>query len=375
MIYFDNAATTPTLKGAEEIFIRENREVFANPSSPHAFGREAAKKLEEAREEMLKDLRLEKSHSLIFTSGATESNNLALKGLAFHYQKRGKRIITSSIEHPSVLNVLKELKDFGFDIVVLPVTPEGKVDPLTLKAAMNNETILVSIMAVNNEIGSVNDLKTLASIVHAYPKAYFHVDATQAITKIPFDYADCDLLSFSGHKFGAFKGSGALIYKKSIAFESVNAGGEQENGFRAGTVNMPGDLALAYALDYGLKNMASHEQSVRELQGYLRKSLSEMEGIELNSPADAMPYVLNFSLLKKKASVVVEALSENEIYVSSVSACSSEEPVSYVLEAMGKSEDLAKNSIRLSFSADNTLEEGKRFLEAFQTIMQGVNDR
>src|SRR5574344_285073 len=375
MIYFDNAATTPTLKGAEEIFIRENREVFANPSSPHAFGREAAKKLEEAREEMLKDLRLEKSHSLIFTSGATESNNLALKGLAFHYQKRGKRIITSSIEHPSVLNVLKELKDFGFDIVVLPVTPEGKVDPLTLKAAMNNETILVSIMAVNNEIGSVNDLKTLASIVHAYPKAYFHVDATQAITKIPLPYQECDLLSFSGHKFGAFKGSGALIYKKSIAFESVNAGGEQENGFRAGTVNMPGDLALAYALDYGLKNMAIHRQSVEELQGYLRSSLLQMEGVEINSPADAMPYVLNFSLLKKKASVVVEALSENEIYVSSVSACSSEEPVSYVLEAMGKSEDLAKNSIRLSFSADNTLEEGKRFLEAFQTIMQGVNDR
>ena len=375
MIYFDNAATTPTLKGAEEIFIRENRDLFANPSSPHAFGREAAKKLEEARDQMIKDLHVERTHTLVFTSGATESNNLALKGLAFHYEKRGKRIITSAVEHPSVLNALKELKDFGFDIVILPVTPEGKVTPETLKAAMNSETILVSIMAVNNETGSVNDLKSLSAIVHAYPKAYFHVDATQAITKIPLPYQECDLLSFSGHKFGAFKGSGALVYKKSIAFESVNAGGEQENGFRAGTVNMPGDLALAYALDYGLKNMAIHRQSVEELQGYLRQALGQMEGVEINSPADAMPYVLNFSLLKKKASVVVEALSENEIYVSSVSACSSEEPVSYVLEAMGKSEDLAKNSIRLSFSADNTLEEAKRFIEVFSTIMQGVNDR
>jgi Cysteine sulfinate desulfinase/cysteine desulfurase and related enzymes len=149
MIYFDNAATTSTLKGAEEIFIRENREDFANPHSAHAFGRTASKKLEDAREEILEDLHLEKTHSLIFTSGATESNNLALKGLPLHYQKRGKRIITSAVEHPSVLNALKELIPFGFDIVILPVTSEGKVDPETLKNAMTNETILVSIMTPN----------------------------------------------------------------------------------------------------------------------------------------------------------------------------------------------------------------------------------
>jgi len=375
MIYFDNAATTSTLKGAEEIFIRENREDFANPSSAHAFGRGASKKLEEARESILEDLHLDKTHTLVFTSGATESNNLALKGLAFHYQKRGKRIITSSVEHPSVLNALKELVPFGFDVVILPVTSEGKVDPETLKKAMNNETILVSIMAVNNEVGAINDVSALARIVHGFPKAYFHVDATQAMTKIPFDYASCDLLSFSGHKFGAFKGSGALIYKKSIVFEAVNAGGEQEQGFRAGTVNMPGNVAMAYALHEGLKNLKEHEQSVRVLHDYLQQNIAQMDGVEINSPADGAPYVLNFSLTKKKASVVVEALSENEIYVSTVSACSSEEPVSYVLLAMGKSDGAAHNSIRLSFSSDNTLEEGKRFLEVFSTIMMGVQDR
>jgi len=375
MIYFDNAATTSTLKGAEEIFIRENREDFANPHSAHAFGRTASKKLEDAREEILEDLHLEKTHSLIFTSGATESNNLALKGLPLHYQKRGKRIITSAVEHPSVLNALKELIPFGFDIVILPVTSEGKVDPETLKNTMTNETILVSIMAVNNEVGAINDIASLAKIVHAFPKAYFHVDATQAMTKLAFNYGDADLLSFSGHKFGAFKGSGALIYKKSIAFESINAGGEQEQGFRAGTVNMPGNVAMAYALHEGLKNLKTHEQSVRLLHDYLQQNLAQMEGVSMNSPQDALPYVLNFSLTKKKASVVVEALSENEIYVSTVSACSSEEPVSYVLEAMGKSEGDARNSIRLSFSADNTLDEGKRFVEVFSTIMMGVQDR
>jgi cysteine desulfurase len=375
MIYFDHAATTATLKGAEEIFIRENRELFANPSSGHAFGREANKKLESARESILADLHLSKSHNLIFTSGATESNNLALKGVAFHYQKRGKRILTSAVEHPSVLNALKELEPFGFQIVLLPVNAEGVVEPSTLEKAMDNDTILVSIMAVNNEIGSINDIAALGAIVHHYPKAYFHVDATQAIGKVAFDYSAADLLSFSGHKFGAFKGSGALVYKKSIAFEAINAGGEQENGFRAGTVNMPGDLAMAYAFHQAITLEKEHTESVRQIKQYLQQNLIGTEGVELNSPLNGCPYVLNFSLTKKKASVVVEALSENEIYVSTVSACSSEEPLSYVIEALGKSEDLAKNSIRLSFSYENTLDEAKRFLEVFSTIMQGVNDR
>ena len=149
MIYFDHAATTATLKGAEEIFIRENREFFANPSSGHAFGREANRKLDGARESILADLRLSKTHNLIFTSGATESNNLALKGVAFHYQKRGKRILTSAVEHPSVLNALKELEPFGFQIVLLPVNADGVVEASTLEKAMDNDTILVSIMTPN----------------------------------------------------------------------------------------------------------------------------------------------------------------------------------------------------------------------------------
>ena len=375
MIYFDHAATTATLKGAEEIFIRENRELFANPSSGHAFGREANKKLESARESILADLHLSKTHNLIFTSGATESNNLALKGVAFHYQKRGKRILTSAVEHPSVLNALKELEPFGFQIVLLPVNADGVVEPSALEKAMDNNTILVSIMAVNNEIGSINDIAALSAIVHRYPKAYFHVDATQAIGKVAFDYSQADLLSFSGHKFGAFKGSGALLYKKSIAFEAINAGGEQENGFRAGTVNMPGALAMAYALHQAVSQEKEHGEQVQQIKQYLLQNLSGMDGVEMNSPLNGCPYVLNFSLTKKKASVVVEALSENEIYVSTVLACSSEEPISYVIEALGKSEDLAKNSIRLSFSYENTLEEAKTFLEVFSTIMQGVNDR
>jgi cysteine desulfurase len=375
MIYFDNAATTPTLKEATEVFLHANDFCFANPASAHAFGRESAKLLEGARNDILTLLGLEKTHSLIFTSGATESNNLALKGLAFHYQKRGNRILTSNVEHPSITRALDELRGFGFEVVQLPVDSEGKVEPKTLAEMMDKNTILVSLMAVNNEIGSINPLGELADIVHQYPKAIFHVDATQALGKTLFPYEKCDAISFSGHKFGAFKGTGGLLYKKSLVFEPVNAGGEQENGFRAGTVNMPGFVAMAKALQIAIQNLAEREQSVRVLHDYLLQNLLKRDDIVINSPKDGTPYVLNFSLLKKKASVVVEALSENEIYVSTVSACSSEHPFSYVVKALGRSQDEAENTIRLSFSPLNTLEEAQTFLDVFSTIMLGVKDR
>jgi cysteine desulfurase len=376
MIYFDHAATTPTEGEVTKLFFETNQRYFANPSSSHPLGREASVLLENARSAMLKQLGLEKTHDLLFTSGATESNNLAIKGVALHYQNRGKRILTSAVEHPSVLNAFKELEPLGFQVVILPVNEKGQVSPETLKNAMDKETILVSIMAVNNEVGSINDIVALSQIVHAYPKAYFHTDATQAMGKMALPYGSADLISFSAHKFGALKGCGGLYYKRSIAFEALNSGGEQERGFRSGTVNMPADVSMAKALEISYAKMASHEKSVRYLQGYLRENLAKRDDVEINSPADGAPYILNFSLRKKKASVVLEALAEREIYVSSVSACSSKgEPVSYVLEAMGKSEEEARNSIRLSFSYLNTIEEAETFLIAFDEIMSEVHDR
>lgn len=376
MIYFDNAATTWTLKEAEEVFIKENETLFANPSSNHAFGREASNHLEAARNQILDLFGLNKTHTMVFTSGATESNNLAIKGLAFKYRNRGKKIITSSIEHPSVSNVFRELIPFGFEPVFLPVNEKGKVEPETLAKAMDNQTILVSIMAVNNEVGSINDVAALSKIVHQYPKAYFHVDATQAMGKMAWPYGAADLFSFSAHKFGGFKGTGGLVYKKSIAFEPVEMGGEQEHGVRAGTVNMPGFVAMAKALSLDYASLDANYQRVAQIWHYLYDILAKRDDIALNSPADGIPYVLNFSLKKKKASVVLEALSEREIYVSSVSACSSKgEPISNVLEAMGRSKDDAMNSIRLSFSPRNTLEEAKTFYTALDAILTEVRDR
>ncbi len=376
MIYLDNAATTKPSKNVLDCFYAENIASFANPSSRHAYGREAGRKLENARNSILKDLEIENSHYVIFTSGASESNNLAIKGVAENYFRRGKRIITSVVEHPSVLEAFKTLEKKGFEVVYLPVNKDGVIEKETLEKEINNETILVSIMATNNETGSNNDIEGLANIVHKFPKALFHVDVTQAIGKRYLPYKNIDLFSFSGHKIHGLKGTGALLIKKKVMLTRQIDGGDQEYFFRAGTDNLPGDISLALAVKEVIRDLDSNISHANSLSSFLRKELSENEEISLNSPLDASPFILNFSLKNKKASVITEALSHEGIYVSSVSACNSKgEPISYVLEEMGLDKGRAMNSIRVSFSRENTLEEAKIFLASLNSILERTINR
>lgn len=376
MIYFDNAATTRPSLAVLECFEKENEQCFANPSSRHAYGREAYRKLEKARLSILKSLSLSNDYRVLFTSGASESNNLAIKGIAKEYLRRGKRIITTQVEHPSVLEAFRSLEKEGFEVIYLPTKEDGTVDPETLKENMNKETILVSIMATNNETGSNNDILALSKIVHSFPKAFFHVDVTQAIGKRDLPYSSIDLFSFSGHKIHGLKGTGALILKKNITLLRQIDGGDQEYFFRAGTDNLPGDEALAVALEEATKNLQDNIAHAKEISSFLREGLEKNDEILMNSPLGGSPFILNFSLKRKKASVVTEALSHEGIYVSSVSACNSKgEPISYVLEAMGFSKERAMNSIRLSFSRENTLEEAKTFLNTLQNILERTINR
>lgn len=376
MIYFDNAATTRPSLAVLECFEKENEQCFANPSSRHAYGREAYRKLENARLSILKSLSLSNDYRVLFTSGASESNNLAIKGIAKEYLRRGKRIITTQVEHPSVLEAFRSLEKEGFEVIYLPTKEDGTVDPETLKENMNKETILVSIMATNNETGSNNDILALSKIVHTFPKAFFHVDVTQAIGKRNLPYSSIDLFSFSGHKIHGLKGTGALILKKNITLLRQIDGGDQEYFFRAGTDNLPGDETLAVALEEATKNLQDNIAHAKEISSFLREELEKNDEILINSPLEGSPFILNFSLKRKKASVVTEALSHEGIYVSSVSACNSKgEPISYVLEAMGFSKERAMNSIRLSFSRENTLEEAKTFLNTLQNILERTINR
>ena len=376
MIYLDNAATTRPFADVLTEYTRISQANFANAGSTHYFGYQAKIILEEARRSILSDLGLGSNYRLLFTSGATEANNTVFKGIAARYGNRGKKILVGPTEHPSVATTASTLTKYGFEVITLPCDEDGKVQPETLRSYMDKQTILVSIMAVNNETGTVNDLKALAEVVHAFPKAFFHSDATQAVGKMKMDYQDVDLLSFSGHKFHGVKGSGALVYRSQIQFEPLHSGGAQENGFRAGTVDVAGAHALAYALHRCVASQAADLAKVGELAAYLREKLQQNSDIVINSPKDASPYVLDISFLRHKASVIVEALSEKEIYVSSIAACSTKnETISTVLEAMGKPKELCANSLRISFSPETTKEELDTFYDTLTAILGEVHVR
>ena len=374
MIYFDHAATTVPFSEALEAFSSASTEFFGNSNSKHDVGRKASRLLEECRQEILDLLHLKATHNLCFTSGASEGNNLAIKGIATAYRNRGNKIIVSAGEHPSVLSTARQLRNFGYEVVELPLGEDGVISPEDLLSAMDKNTILVSIMAVNNETGAISDIAGLSSVIKKFPKAFFHVDATQAIGKVVLPLEKADILTFSGHKFGGVKGTGAICFLKKIAFTPLISGGDQELGFRSGTVSVPGAYSLAVALKKSL--LIYDEKKLLEMKRHLLEGLSSIKEIEVNSPEHSIPGLLNISFREHKASVLVEALSEKGIYVSSISACSSKgEPISYVLQSMGKDAIACANSMRISYSNENNLSEIDTFLTELKRTLSEVKPR
>ena len=374
MVYLDSAATSKPYPEALEEFSKVSLDSFGNPSSLHRFGYASKKLLEDSRAKVLSLLGLSSTHQCIFLSCASEANSMAIKSIAWQYASRGKKMLTSSVEHSSVSNAFLQCQSlFHFEPVFMKVNPAGYVSPETLQENLDKNTILTSLMEVNNETGAIFPIEEYASILKNYPKCLFHVDATQGIGKTDCDYSKADLISFSAHKIGGIKGSGALLYRKSLRFAPLISGGEQEFGYRAGTVSVAAAVALSKALEVTLSRKRQSWEHVSSLCEALEKGLLQTGEVTLNSPAGHSPYVCNFSLLHHKASVVVEALSERGIYVSSVSACSSKgEPISHVLLAMGKRQREAANSIRVSFSPDSTLEDVNAFLSALSSILSEV---
>ncbi len=372
IIYFDNASTT---KVDEEVLKTYNEVIngyMGNASSIHSLGVASSRLIQKSKENILHLLNMP-NHEVIFTSGATESNNLALKGIALNYKNRGKHIIVSSVEHPSILESAHQLEEMGFVVTYLPVNKEGKVELNTLKEALRDETILVSIMAVNNEVGSINNIEEIASLLKQYPKIYFHVDAVQAIGKIDINYQDVDLLTFTSHKIHGVIGTGCLIKRKGISLYPVLSGGGQENNERSGTYNVPGIVSLAKALRFSLERQKASFNHVKELVKPLYDYfLNNSDEYEINSSLDN-PFVVNVSLKKKKAAVIVEGLSQRGIMISSISACHSKgEKVSYVLKEMKHDEVLAHNTLRISLSNENTLDEVNTLLKNLDELVKGV---
>ena len=373
IIYLDNAATNKAYPEVLESFNQISQRYFANASSIHKLGQESNRLLEKSREQILSLLNL-KHHEVIFTSGATEANNLAIKGYAFANKSRGNHIITSATEHPSVLNTVKSLEKLGYEITVLPVNENGVIEVNSLKAAIKDETILVSLMAVNNETGVINPIKEVSNLLKDYPKIAFHVDMTQAIGKIDIPLDNIDMFSFSGHKIHALLGSGALIKDKKIILEPIAHGGGQENGYRSGTNTVALSATLAKALRLAIKEQNETFEKVSSLKSYLIDYLkSNPEYYVINSKDDNNPYIINFSLLNHKASVVVEALSNKGIMVSSLSACHSKnEDYSYVVYEMSHDMKRAHNTIRVSLSYENTVDDINALIRALKQIIKEI---
>ena len=373
IIYLDNASTSKVHPEVLESFNQITLKYFANASSIHQLGQESSRLLDKSREQILNLFNL-KHHDVVFTSGATEANNLAIKGYAFANRLRGNNLITVATEHPSVLNAYKSLEKYGFEITVLPINKNGVLEVNSLKSAIRDDTILVSVMAVNNEIGTINPIKEIGELLKNYPKIAFHVDMTQAIGKVSIPLDNVDMFSFAGHKIHGLLGSGALIKDKKIILEPQNSGGGQESGLRSGTSTVALSASLAKALRLALAKQKENYQKVAELRDHLVSYLkSNDDRFVINSLDKNNPYIVNFSLLNRKASVVVEALSNKGIMVSSLSACHSrDEDYSYVVYALTKDMKLAHNTVRVSFSYENTLNDVELLIRTLDTIVKEI---
>lgn len=374
MYYFDHCASTPPYDEVIDTISQVMKQYYANPSSLHHLGVEAERVLNKAREVIAKALYME-PQEIIFTSGGTESNNLAIKGAALKYQNRGKHLITTQIEHPSVLESFRQLEGNGFDVTYLRVNEKGKISVNDLIAEIRENTILISIMHVNNEVGSIQPIEEIGSILKSYPRIIYHVDAIQSIGKLPiFPSAwGIDLMSVSAHKQRGPKGAGLLYCRKGLELQSIFSGGGQEQGRRSGTENIPLIAGMAKSIRMTLQ--CSHENTLYlyDLKKQMMNFLDEIPGITWNGSRiteEMAPHILNYSVPGLKAEVVVHALENHGIMISTRSACSSgKDSPSHVLKAMGYSHDRCTSGLRISLSAMHTLDDINYFTTHFKEVV------
>ena len=372
--YLDNSATTPLCKKAKERMVDAIENTWGNPSSLHEKGIEADLLLKAGRKALSSALSCTEKE-IIFTSGGTEGNNLAVFGAARANKRKGSRIITSAVEHPSVQKAFDRLEADGFEVVRIPTDKKGFVDFGELENAVDEKTVLVSIMAVNNEVGTIQPVEQVSKIVkRKNAPALIHVDAVQAFGKIPLTPKKwgIDLMTVSSHKIHGPKGVGALFIKEGTKLSPVAAGGGQERDIRPGTEPMP-----AIAGFYGaVEELKIKESLLRltELRDYLANELSKRDFVTVNSPGNALPYIVNLSLRGLRSETVLNFLSDMEIYVSSGSACSKGHK-SPVLTAMGLDDALIDSSLRVSMSRFTTKEQLDYFLEGIDTAVKVIRKK
>lgn len=372
MIYFDNSATTPIFPQSLDAYIKTSQRIIGNPSSLHDLGNQANRLLQQARKQIA-ELITVTPDEIYFTSGGTEGDNWVLKGTMIEKREYGNHMIISGIEHPAVSETAEQLKSLGVEVSIAPVNNQGFVIVDELKKLIRKDTVLVSIMAVNNEIGSIQPILEISELLKEYPKIHFHVDAVQAIGKVSLSEwltERVDFATFSAHKFHGPRGIGFIYWKKGRRLAPLLNGGGQEKNQRSGTENVPAIVAMAKALRIALDRKLQKPDHIKHLKEALINALKAYEKVTIFSEGeDYAPHILCFSLKGIRGEVLVHALEEKQIFISTTSACSSRKHLaSSTLHAMHMPDDLATSAVRISLDESNSMAEVEQFMIIFKQL-------
>ncbi len=371
MIYFDNSATTMPKKEVQDYVGNLAMEIYGNPSSLHHLGIESEKKINEAKREISTAIKSDYKE-IYFTSGGTESNNLAIIGIATRNKNKGNHLITTAFEHSSVLNAFKYLETQGFDVTYIKPDGNGIVDSESIDGAIKDSTILVSVMHVNNELGTIQDIEKIGQIIKKHNGIYFHVDAVQSFGKLRIDVNKykIDLLSISAHKIHGYKGAGAIYIKKNTLINPMFYGGQQESGIRPGTENLLGIMSFFKASEITRIHKEEYNDHVGKIKKIMIDGLESIKGVKFNGLDKSSPYILNVSFEGLRGEVLLHTFEQKGLYVSTGSACNSKKKTySHVLDAIGLDEKFLDGALRFSFSSLNTEDEA---VEAVKIVNESI---
>lgn len=367
MIYFDYAASTPVDKEVLNTYIEVTTKYYANPNSNHKLGRNALNLITNSTKNIASNLNI-LPEEIIYTSGASEANNLAIKGIAERYKNFGRHILISTLEHNSITSSATKLQELGFEVELIPINKDGLIDIESFKKSLRNDTILVSICTVDSEIGLRQPIEEIGNILKNYPNCYFHTDATQAIGKIPVDFSNVDLVTFAPHKFYGLTGIGVLIKKKNVSLKPQIDGGKSLTIYRSGTPETALIVSLDIALDIALKSLTNRYKTVEVFYNKIKNTLKDYPKVIINNKDNSIPYTINFSLKGLKSTELQNQLAEHNIYLSTKTSCCPIETPSKLVYALTHDKNISLTSIRLSLSHLTTKNEVEEFLKVFDKI-------
>ncbi len=373
MVYLDYAASGKVEKEVLDLYTKTVEKEYANPNTTHPLGKQAKEHLDQYTKQIASLLHI-LPDEIIYTSGASEANNLVMKGIADRYKNRGKHILISSLEHNSIVSCATYLNSLGFEVELIPVDRNGEVSLEALKEMIREDTILVSITSVDSELGIKQPIEQFAQFLKQYPNCIFHSDASQAIGKVDINYEDVNLVTIAPHKFNGLSSFGMLIKKKNIGLVPQILGGKSTTIYRSGTPDLAQVAALYKALEIALTKRKERYEYVEKLNEKVKQQLKTYPNVILNSTDRSIPYVLNFSLKNVRSTKLQEKLGEEEIYVSTKTSCCPVETPSKLVYALTKDKKIASTSVRVSFSHYTTEEEIAFFLKTFAKIEKELEE-